>query len=53
MVLVTAVTGMPTGMAVPTAFPGTRISLSSVGVMSATASPCGTIVASDSSDPSF
>ena len=44
-------TGMPSGVAVPTAIPGTRISLSSLCVMSATTSLCGTIVASDSSDP--
>ena len=35
------------------AFPGFRISLSSRRVMSATTSPCGTIVASGSSDPCF
>ena len=37
--------------AVPTAFPGIRISSSSRRVMSATAASCGTIGASDSSGP--
>ena len=44
-------TGMPSGVAVPAAFPGIRTSLSSPHVMSATASPCGTIVALAGSDP--
>ena len=44
---------MPTGVAVPAAFPGIRFSLSSLRVMPATTSPCGTIVALDSSDPRF
>ena len=43
--------GMPSGVAIHAAFPGIRFSSSSLPVMSATASPCGTIVALDTSDP--
>ena len=43
--------GIPSGVAVPTAFPGIRFSLSLLRVMSATASPFLTIVALDGSEP--
>ena len=47
--------GMPLGVAVPTASPGIRSSLSSQRVMAATTPSCtpscGTIVALDGSDP--
>ena len=46
-------TGVPAGVAVPTASPGIRCSSSSRRVLCATTSPCGTIVALDSADPGF
>ena len=45
--------GMPSGAAVPTAFPGIRYISSSRRVMSATTPSCGTIVALGSSAPRF
>ena len=47
----TSTLGWPSRVAVPTAFPGIRFSSPSRRVMSATTSPCGTLVASESSDP--
>ena len=44
---------MPSGVAVPTAFPGIRCSRSLLHVITATTPSCGATVALDSSDPRF